>query len=180
MNSALKAEFIELLAKEGFSIDAMRHASISLGLHPEYHNILFPSGISEALEYYEQELDAKMLDILDKIDPLPKKIREKIALAVGLRIVAGHVPSIKSAWRTADHIWRFAGDTSTDFNYYTKRGLLSGVYIAAAKYRRNDSSPNAEDTELFIAKNLDRIINIAQLKNKLPKPENVPIIRYFV
>lgn len=180
MNSALKAEFIELLAKEGFSTEAMRHASISLGLHPEYHNILFPGGISEALEYYEQRLDAKMLHALNQNDLLPKKIREKIGLALRLRIVAGHVPSIKSAWRTADHIWRFAGDTSSDFNHYTKRGLLSGVYIAAAKYRRNDNSSGSVDTELFIAKNLDRIISIAQLKNKLPKPEDIPIIRYFV
>lgn len=180
MNSELKAKFIELLAKEGWNNDAMRHVSISLGLHSEYHNILFPDGAFEAREYYEQDLDAKMLNVLDITCPLPQKIREKIDLALRLRIVAGHIPSMKSAWRTADRIWRFAGDTSTDFNHYTKRGLLAGVYIAAAKYRINDTSPDAGDTDLFITKNLDRIISIAQLKNKLPKLEDVPIIRYFI
>lgn len=180
MNCELKAKFIELLAKEGWSIHAMRHISISLGLHPEYYNILFPGGASEALDYYEQDLDAKMFSALDKANPLPQKIREKIALALKLRIVPGHIPSIKSAWRTADMIWRFAGDKSTDFNHYTKRGLLSGVYIASAKYRSSDNSLDAINTDLYITKNLDRVINIFKFKDKLPKLEDVPIVRYFI
>ena len=32
-------------------------------------------------------------------------------------------------WKTADTIWRLAGDESTDFNYYSKRLLLSWVYL---------------------------------------------------
>ena len=180
MDSELKTKFIALLAKEGWNVSAMRHAAISLGLDPEYHNILFPGGISEALDYYEQDLDAQMLGRLAKIEVLPQKVREKIALALMMRIVPGHAPSIKPAWRTADVIWRFAGDTATDFNHYTKRGLLAGVYIASAKFRATDSSPEAKETEIYIAKNLDRIINIAKLKNKLPKLEDIPIVRYFI
>lgn len=180
MNSELKAKFSELLAHEGFNVEAMRHVSMLLGLHPEYYNILFPGGVSEALDYYEQRLDMQMLDVLKTYEQIPKKVREKIALALKIRIVTDHIPSIGSAWRTADHIWKFAGDTSIDYNHYTKRGLLAGVYIASAKYRKNDYSLNAVDTDDFISRSLDKIISIAQLKNKIPKLEDIPIIRYFI
>ena len=35
---------------------------------------------------------------------------------------------MKLLYSTVDAMWRAAGDTSTDFNFYTKRAILSAVY----------------------------------------------------
>jgi len=172
----LKSRFVEILAAEGWNLRAMRMAAERLDLDPEYHHILFPDGVAEALDYYEGSLDTKMLESLKTIE-VPKKIRDKIALCLNLRIVPRHIPLIKSAWRTCDVIWRFAGDTATDFNHYTKRTLLLGVLMASAKYR---TSASFEETDAYTRKNLDRVINIAKLKNKPPKMEDIPILRLFV
>ena len=76
------------------------------------------------------------------------KIRERIATAVMTRLAvlqphkeaarraaalltpAACMPALgaKLMYRTVDAMWRAAGDTSTDFNFYTKRGILAGVY----------------------------------------------------
>ena len=46
----------------------------------------------------------------------------------------------KLMYRTVDAMWRAAGDTSTDFNFYTKRGILAGVYGSTAMRWFNDTS----------------------------------------
>jgi len=178
VNKDLRAEFIKVLATKGWNLEAMRLSAIELKLDPEYHLILFPGGVKDALDYYESLMDSKMLDALAHA-AIPLKIRQKIALALKTRIVPNHIPSIKSAWRTADVIWRFAGDVSTDFNHYTKRGLLAGVYIASARYRCTDSSIGASGTDSYIDQALDKVISLAQIKKKIPKMEDIPILRMF-
>ncbi len=68
---------------------------------------------------------------------------------------------------------------ATDFNHYSKRALLSGVYIASARYRDRDLSVGAMDTKEYIDKALDKVISFGQLKKKLPKMEDIPILRMF-
>ena len=35
---------------------------------------------------------------------------------------------LKSLYNTVDQIWYLVGDKSTDFNFYTKRGILLGIW----------------------------------------------------
>ena len=88
----------------------------------------------------------------------------------------------ESACRSCDLIWKYAGDKSTDFNYYTKRGLLLPVYISAKAYYIADNSMDHEKTKEFIRNSLDNIINIASFKSKInmPKMEDIPILRLFL
>ncbi|WP_367254440.1 hypothetical protein [uncultured Phenylobacterium sp.] len=39
------------------------------------------------------------------------------------------------AWESADVLWRWAGDTATDENHYTKRALLAGILTGALAVR---------------------------------------------
>ena len=178
-----KDKFIESLVKYGFTAKAMRDTSIDLGLDPEYHKILFPDGVAEVSSIYEQMLDGKMLEILAKI-PRPERVRERVAFALKVRIIKlGTTTPPKctsqSIWRTSDAIWRYTGDTSTDFNHYTKRGLLSAVYVASRRYYARDTSEKFVNTEKFISKSIDRVLKVASLKHKLPKMEDIPILRLF-
>lgn len=161
-----------------------------------YHYILFPGGGSQIIEEFESWQDQKMLELLLTEDQ-NLKIREKIAKALEIRIM-GIVPKAaileqnalflipgnilsgaKCYSKTCDLIWRYAGDKSEDFNYYSKRGLLLCVYTSSRLFYLSDNSKDFIKTKEFIATSLERIINIAKIKDKvkLPSIEDVPILR---
>lgn len=171
---------VPIASKLGWNIDSMEETSVKLGLDPNYYQIIFDGGIDEIKDYYDNFLDQIMIEKLSKLET-PSKIREKIALALKIRIRLneGFDPSLKSAWRTCDNIWRYTGDISTDFNHYTKRGLLTPVYLSSLKFYRNDKSENQIGTDQYITSSLDKIIKVFSIKSKLPKLEDIPILRLF-
>ncbi len=173
-------EFLPIASKMGWNVAAMEETSVKLGLDRNYYQIIFDGGIAEIKEYYEDLMDQAMTEELAKLEA-PSKIREKIALALKIRVRlnAGEEASLKSAWRTCDNIWRYAGDISTDFNHYTKRGLLTPVYLSSLKFYRKDRSENQIDTDRYITSSLDKIIKVFSIKSKLPKLEDIPILRLF-
>ena len=70
-------------------------------------------------------------------------------------------------FETADLLWRTAGDTSTDFSYYTKRLILISVYSQTLLYWLNDRSPNYEKTWKFLDKRIQNVLVITKVKFKL-------------
>jgi ubiquinone biosynthesis protein COQ9 len=70
-------------------------------------------------------------------------------------------------WRTADTIWRLAGDTSTDFNHYSKRALAGSVYAATLFYWLNDESEGSADTWAFLDRRIAGVMRIETAKAKL-------------
>ncbi|MFY9590132.1 COQ9 family protein [Rickettsia endosymbiont of Halotydeus destructor] len=169
------------------------------GFASDYNTLLFPNGLQEVIDFFEKQQDDKMLMQLATVEA-PKKIRDKLSLALKTRI-KNCTPIIHSknaayfampnnvlfattlAMRSCDLIWRYAGDKSLDYNYYTKRGLLFTVYLPAILYYIQDESENYIETDKFIDESLTNIINgFTHFKNlcKLAEPSNIPIIRLFV
>jgi len=164
-----------------------------------YHYILFPEGEYQIIDGFEQWQDRKMLELLAQ-DVLKLKTREKIAKALEARIISivekpvilkenalfllpcNFLLGTKCHIRTCDLIWRYAGDKSDDFNYYTKRGLLLGVYVSARLFYIADDSKEFIKTKEFIATSLESIINIAKIKSKikLPSIKDIPILRVMM
>src|SRR5207237_5669709 len=104
------------------------------------------------------------------------KTREKVALAVRLRLSANtaHREAIRRAltilalpvnaplatrllYRTVDAVWYATGDRSTDYNFYTKRMLLAGVYGTTLLYWINDKSPDSTETSPFLARQIAHV-----------------------
>lgn len=195
---SLFKELTKLLDNNAWSKAMISEAESNCKMNPGYYHIIFPSGESQILQELEDWQDNRMLEELDK-GKRPKKIREQIALALETRLMhivsknalmnissALALPSniliaSESACYSCDLIWKYAGDKSTDFNYYTKRGLLLPVYLSARAFYIADNSNDHHDTKEFIKTALDNIINIASLKNRihLPKMEDIPILRLF-
>jgi ubiquinone biosynthesis protein COQ9 len=119
-----------------------------------------------------------------KIDAL--SIREKIALAVKLRIAVmrPHKEAARRAaafltlpmhaalgakllYRASDSVWRAIGDTSTDFNFYTKRGILSGLLSATMFRWFNDTSENDKATMDFLQARIENVMQMETLKSKM-------------
>jgi len=70
----------------------------------------------------------------------------------------------KLAWRTADRIWRLAGDATTDFNHYSKRGLLIGVYASTLLVFLDDESEGLAETRAFLDRRIGDVMRIEQTK----------------
>ena len=68
-------------------------------------------------------------------------------------------------YKTCDQIWRISGDRSTDFSFYSKRLILSGVYSSTLLHWINDESKNSHDTENFLDRRLLDVSKIGKLKN---------------
>ena len=200
---ACKVQFIEALlsSQEAKNWDSklLEDTEIKCNFVKGYTGLLFPGGIREVVDFAESYYDQKMVELLSATI-VPSKIREKIALALKVRIktcvpkeihlmnsVYFATPSntlfaSKMAFRTCDMIWRYAGDESVDHNYYSKRSLLLSVYVSTIIYYCQDQSVNNIDTDEYIAESLSDIINISsKLKSiiKLPKLVDIPIVRLF-
>ena len=71
------------------------------------------------------------------------------------------------AWATADAIWRGLGDKSTDFNFYSKRGILSGVWTSTfARWLADDSDDEAA-TKAFLDARIDNVMQIEKVKARV-------------
>lgn len=99
-------------------------------------------------------------------------------MALSRASLPGHAPAAAAAlWRTVDLMWRAAGDTATDFNYYSKRGLLAGVYGSTLLYWLDDNSEGRCETWDFLDRRIADVMRvpraISRLKGLLPNPERL-------
>jgi len=74
---------------------------------------------------------------------------------------------LRLVYRTVDAIWYAAGDTATDFNFYTKRALLAAVHGATMLYWLEDRSPDGVDTDAFLERRLDDAMAVPKLAARL-------------
>lgn len=172
------------IAFDGWTLGALETAAISVGLTPFDVKRAFPGGVVEAVNLFAARADEQMIAALPA-DFSSQKVREKIATAVMVRLRQqlphreavrralaiyampwNTADSIKRGWATADAIWRAAGDTSTDYNYYTKRLILTKVYSATLMVWLNDNSVDLAETEAFLRRRIDNVMQFEKFKAK--------------
>jgi ubiquinone biosynthesis protein COQ9 len=195
----LLEECAKMLESQQWSKEMIAGAEINCGLADGYHHVIFPGGMQEMLVEFENWQDRLMLEMIEKSGK-PQKVREQIARALEIRLMEllpktaliNHSAAFalpqnflianQAAMKSCDLIWKNAGDRSSDFNYYTKRGLLFPVYLGARAFYFADNSKNHQDSRQFIKNALDNIVNIASLKNRirLPQLQEIPILRFFL
>jgi ubiquinone biosynthesis protein COQ9 len=168
---------------EGWSGGAMLRGARDAGIEPGALPRAFPGGAIELVDFWIEEADRAMLEALAGHDLAAMKVRERIALAVRLRLMqqAGHreamrralalqaLPgnapgALKSLYRTVDAIWHAAGDTATDWNFYSKRLLLAGVYGATVLFWLDDKSEGSAASWEFLERRLSDVMGIQKLR----------------
>jgi ubiquinone biosynthesis protein COQ9 len=80
--------------------------------------------------------------------------------------------ALRLDWASADAMWRLAGDTATDYNHYTKRAILGGVYAATLAIFRDDTSEGKAETHAFLDRRLDGIIRFEKFKAQFTLPKD--------
>jgi ubiquinone biosynthesis protein COQ9 len=177
---------IELAGENGWNEALLGKAAIRAGFKETYGRAAFPEGITELTDLYVQHCTDQMLKKIDTKKFQTLKIREKIETAIMARIelYAEHKDAVRellkfyrlpqyafhgmtNLGRTADAIWRAAGDSSTDFNYYSKRFILSGVYSTTLLYWLKDDSSDMQPTREFLKRRIQNVMEFEKVKGSL-------------
>lgn len=188
-DEALKAAVLEAAlphaAFDGFTDAGLEAAGKEAGLAAADLARLFPEGPLSLVEFYSAAVDREMEEKLAAMDLPAMKIRQRIAEAVKTRlaILGRHKEAARRAaamlslpmhaglgakllYRTVDAMWRAAGDTATDFNFYTKRGILAGVYGSTLVRWFADASAEETVTNEFLAARIENVMQFEKFKAK--------------
>ena len=94
-------------------------------------------------------------------------IDEAVRRAMSVMAMPHNAPrSLQIGWRSADIMWRLAGDTATDYNHYTKRTILAGIYSATLAFFINDDSDGKEKTYEFLERRIEGVMKFEKAKAK--------------
>jgi ubiquinone biosynthesis protein COQ9 len=184
------------VAFDGWSRAALRTAARQIEMPAEEALALFPRGAPNLVAAFSRWADRRMLELYESAPPEGEGTGARIKRALGLRIevvapwreavrralavlaMPPHAPlGARLLYETVDGIWYAAGDTATDFSFYTKRATLAGVYSAALLYWLEDRSEDFADTQAFIDRRLAEVAMIGKARrrfetalSRLPNP----------
>lgn len=179
---------------DGWSQESINKAAEDVGVTKGFVKLAFPQGAVDMVDAYLKRIDDQMLKQLLKLSVADMKIRDRISTAIKTRMqinlqnrevvsrtvtflaMPQNTPlSVRSLWRTADMMWRWAGDEATDYNHYTKRLVLSGVYSTTLLYWLNDDSEDFSGTWQFLDRRIENVMQFEKAKAKgLKIMDNIP------
>jgi len=170
-------------AFDGWSDAALAMAANALGVPAERARLAFRDGQAAMIDAWFDAIDKAMLDAFPPERIAAMKIRERIRALVLFRLEAmrphrealrralailalpRNLPAAaRLAWRAADRIWRVAGDKATDFNHYSKRAILVGVYGSTTLVFLDDASEDLADTRAFLSRRIDDVMRFEKFK----------------
>lgn len=199
-NMPLTAEQVTLIeaalphvAFDGWSNDALRAAGQDAGLDQYEAKRLFPRGGVDLALGFHRLGDQRLSEALATSDLGTMRIRDRITNCVRKRIevIADEREAVRRSasllalpmyapegaramWRTADLIWDACGDTSDDYNWYTKRAILSGVMSATVLYWLGDQDPELHPTWAFLDRRIEGVMQFEKTKAQI---QNNPLGR---
>ena len=168
---------------DGWTRAAVDSAAEQLGLDAVQARLAMPKTQAGMINVYIQEVDRGLeawftperlagMKIREKIRGLVWRrleimapAREAVRRALAILAMPQNLPlALRISWRTADRMWRIAGDTSTDFNHYTKRMTLGAVYASTLLVWLDDESEGWSETAAFLDRRIDDVMKIEKLK----------------
>lgn len=187
---ALRRQLVPAIADaaafDGWSMEAVVHAARMADVDPELAKYAFRDGPMAMIATWVGHVDARMAATVSAESLTGLPIRERIRRLVMARLdaVAGReealtralaimampqnaVAATRLGWRSADAMWRLAGDTATDYNHYTKRAILAGIYAATLHVFARDKSENKAETRAFLDRRIEGIIRFEKAKGRM-------------
>ena len=188
---------------DGWNETALVAAAEMAGADVDVARLAFPKGPGQAMDMIEAwvtSVDQAMEEAWPQDKLAELKIRERIRTLVAFRLEAvEHIDeavrramaimamphnaprSLQLGWRSADIMWRLAGDTATDYNHYTKRAILAGIYSATLAVFVNDDSEGKEKTYAFLDRRIDGVMKFEKAKAQFLRPDReMPSLTRFL
>ncbi|MGB0660818.1 MAG: COQ9 family protein [Mangrovicoccus sp.] len=170
---------------DGWSAESFRAAVADSGVDPTVAQGVCPRGAVDLALAFHEKGDQAMARRLKSEDLSALRFRDRIAAAVRYRLEAVEdkeavrrgatlfaLPQYagdgaKAIWNTVDLIWDTLGDGSDDFNWYTKRATLSGVYASTVLYWLGDDSTDHQRSWRFLDRRIDDVMQIENVKKQV-------------
>jgi len=184
---------------DGWSDAALVSAAEAAGVDPAVTRLAFPGGTMDMIAAWIDSVDARMEQAFDREVLARMPIRERIRALVWFRLeaVMGLEEALRRAvaiqalprnlartarlgWSSADKMWRLAGDTSTDYNHYSKRAILAGIYAATLAVFVGDDSEGKAETRAFLDRRIEGVMTFEKAKARwLGKRERFDPVRFL-
>ncbi len=174
---------------DGWSEEAVAAAADAVGVDPAAAAYAFRGGAMDMIAAWTAHVDAAMAQAFtaEALAALPMRERIRRLVRFRLEAVAGQRESLRRAlaimalpanaaqalrlgWRSADAMWRLAGDTATDYNHYSKRAILGGIYAATLSVLVGDDSDGHGETLAFLDRRIEGIMRFEKAKAQLLRP----------
>lgn len=190
-SETLRRRWLEALLPEvafdGWTEEAARAAAMRAGLTEGEQALAAPQGVVNLVDAFFDAAEAEARAALAGEDlsglRVPDKVKRGVlawlaALAPNREAVRraasrgflpwGAGPALQRTWKVADMVWTAAGDTSQDYNRFSKRGLLAAVIPAIVLYWADN--PSADNLDAFITRRLANVSGIGQRAGRIVKP----------
>ncbi len=190
-------KLLQNAAFDGWTDQAVKIAVRSLDLQEGAEHIYAAGGALGLMRRWSNRLDTEMAARLSALDLETMRIRDKVTEAVWIRLelLRGHEDAARRAmarlslpdanaqgaaqlWASADAIWTAIGDRSEDYNYYTKRAILSGVIGASLLAWLSGDNDDKAEARAFLQRRIENVMQFEKAKAQtlgavsgLPKPE---------
>jgi ubiquinone biosynthesis protein COQ9 len=187
-------------AFDGWSKAAVQSAADEIGVDRDIAALALKGNAMTLIDAWIESIDLELAERLPPEKLNAMKIRERITalLATRMEIMAPDRESLRRAmaimaspqnlaraakigWRSADRMWRLAGDTASDFNHYTKRMTLSAVYGSLLNVFVNDDSENFTESRAFLDRRIDNVMQFEKVKAQAKaRREYIPSFSRFI
>lgn len=185
---------------DGWTDTALAAAAREAGADEDIARLAYKDGAMGMIGAWIETIDAAMAVALPPETLAAIKIRERIRSLVQFRLdaVAGREEALRRAlaimampqnaatalrtgWHSADVMWRLAGDTATDWNYYSKRAILASLYGATLAVFVGDESEGKAETRAFLDRRIEGVMKFETFKRQWlqPKGERFSPIRFL-
>jgi len=169
---------------DGWTEAAVDASAAQLGIEPAQARLAFPKQPADMIAAWIEGVDAAMaehftperiaaLKVRDRISEmiwfrlqLTGNSRESVRTALAILAMPQNLAlGLRTSWRSADAMWRLAGDTATDYNHYTKRLTLSAVYGSTLLAWLDDQSEGWIETRAFLERRLADVMRFERWKS---------------
>ena len=183
---------------DGWTKAAIESAAGRHGVDSAQARLAFPKTQAGMIDAYIEAVDRAMAGRLPPEKLQGMKIREKIRSLIWTRLeimapareavrralailaLPQNLPlAMRIGWRTADLMWRLAGDTSTDYNHYTKRMTLGAVYASTLLVWLDDESEGWSETAAFLDRRIENVMQFERWKAGWRTQEHFSVSRFL-
>ncbi len=187
-------------AFDGWTPAAVTAAANEIGVDPDVAALAVKGNALALIDAWIDGIDLELARRLppEKLNAMKIRARITALLATRMEIMAPDREALRRAmaimampqnlakatkigWRSADRMWRLAGDTASDFNHYTKRMTLSAVYGSLLVVFVNDDSENFADSRAFLDRRIDNVMQFEKVKAQAKaRQEYIPSFSRFI
>ncbi|XP_055504738.1 ubiquinone biosynthesis protein COQ9, mitochondrial isoform X1 [Leucoraja erinacea] len=186
LRQQLLSAALKFVPKFGWTVEAIAEGAKVLDLSPAVTG-MFSHGSGDLVLHFVNQCNNQLSQMLAEHHSLVEQGQEEVkktevfvrdAVEARLRMIIPYIynwpqaisillmpenvaDSLRSLTEMVGEIWYYAGDKSTDFNWYTKRAILTGIYSTTELVLVQDSSPDYENTWTFLHHRVSDVVNMA-------------------